>query len=508
MLAANYTFPAHPRDQTMATPAPTAATVMGLLEQGRRVEARQALDALAKARPRDAQTWIVAAWVEHESGNVSGTRVAIERASRFSAPAPVLDTLRAAAANAEGSMDEAAALAERAIAGSRSGPPPGAVPVLAQSLHYAGRVEELSALLEAHPAFRADPRGQLLLARVHRRSGRLAEAEALLRAIAEGGAPPRTRRIAWSELAKLLDSQARYDEAFAAATSMHKATSLPFDTGALVQDAEAQLRMAERDAFRGMRVADGPPARAAFVCSLPRSGSTMIEQMLDRHPDIVGVGESPAIDAAASALASTVGWPGGVLTAPATELARLRTLYEAMSRQPRAVAPQLFTLDKSVQTWRRLPAVAALLPGARVIRLVRDPRDLAVSLYLSALDTRRMGWNASLGDIRRVLDAERRCTPRVAQALGIATIEVRYEDVVRQAGTEVRRMLDFLGVPWNEDCLSPEGNTRVAITLSNEQVRRPLNTDSIGRWRHYAHHFDESWAQLARLTHPDQPPEP
>lgn len=481
---------------------------MGLLEQGRRVEARQALDALAKARPRDAQTWIVAAWVEHESGNVSGTRIAIERASRFSAPAPVLDTLRAAAANAEGSMDEAASLAERAISASRSAPPPGAVPVLAQSLHYAGRVEELAALLDAHPAFRADPRGQLLLARVHRRSGRIGEAETLLRAIAEGNAPPRTRRIAWSELAKLLDAQARYDEAFAAATAMHKATSLPFDTGALVQDAEAQLRMAERNAFRDLRRSDGPPARAAFVCSLPRSGSTMIEQMLDRHPDVVGIGESPAIDAAANAMASTLGWPAGVLTAPAAELARLRALYEAMSRQPRAVPPHLFTLDKSVQTWRRLPAVASLLPGAKVIRLVRDPRDLAISLFLSALDTRRMGWNASLGEIRRVVEAERRCTPRVAEALGIALLEVQYEGVVRDTRTQVQRMLDFLGVPWNEDCLSPEGNTRVAITLSNEQVRRPLNTDSIGRWQHYARHFDDTWESLARLTHPDPPTNP
>ena len=469
---------------------------MDFLSKGRNGEARVAMTALAKAKPRDAQTWICAAWVEHESGNIAGMREAIERATRLNAQPVLLDILHATAARAEGDMDEAIARARRA---ADAGPGPNrhlALTILGDALFLADRMDELAAVLDATPELRQEPRGQLLLSRVLRKAGRKDEAEQVLRALFESNAPPRLRRTAGSALAKLLDSAGRYQEAFEAAKRMHATTGAPFDTYGMVSELEQTAQMAARGAFRGMRRAAGPIPPTALLCALPRSGTTLIEQMLDRHPGIRGLGESPATHEMARIFTSLGGWPSGVLAASPADLARIRDLYLARTRTAHAIPPEAMTLDKSVQVWRRLPAVAAALPGARLLRLRRDPRDVAISLFMQPFDAATMGWNSSLADIKRVIQAERTHVPAIAQALELQMLDLRYEAFVADTRGHLQRTLEFLGLPWHEECLAPEGSKRVAITLSTEQVRRPVNAESVGRWRNYAQHFDASWETL------------
>lgn len=485
---------------------PSPATVMALLGRGRAAEARRELAALARQSPKDAATWVCAAWVEHDARDVPAMRAAIERAAKFRAPAVILDILRATAANAAGDMDDAIACATRASTADDIPNRLLACAILGESLFLAHRMDELAAMLATQDAFRADPRGQLLQARVHRAQGRPDDAVAAFRGVFESNASTRVRRFAGAELAKHLDSIGRYAEAFAAAKAMHAATGSPYDTGGLVAEVEATAQLAARGAFKDMRRADGPIPPTALIASLPRSGTTLVEQMLDRHPAVVGIGESPGVHALASAFTSLGGWPAGVLAATQADLQRLRDGYLALVRagsdSQRASGALLIprstmTFDKSLQTWRRLPAVAAALPGARLIRLRRDPRDSAISLFLSPMDPRTLGWNASLADIKRVIAVERRTTPGIAEALKLSLIDIRYEDLVSDPRGHLERVLAFLGLAWHEACLAPEGNARIAITLSNEQVRRPLNSDSIGRWKHYAEHFDASWDSLA-----------
>ncbi|MBL9141121.1 MAG: hypothetical protein JNK53_04585, partial [Phycisphaerae bacterium] len=208
----------------MAPPPPTPASVMGLLGTGRSADARRELAALVRARPRDAQTWLCAAWIEHDARNIAPMRAAAERAAKLGAPGYLVDILMAVAANALGEMDEAITRAERATRTAQGANRQLALAVLAESLYFANRVDDLATLLQSDAEFRADPRGQLLLSRVHRRQGRLEESEAVLRAVVASGASVRVRQSAGSELAKLLDSMHRYAEAFAAAKAMHAAT--------------------------------------------------------------------------------------------------------------------------------------------------------------------------------------------------------------------------------------------------------------------------------------------
>jgi hypothetical protein len=148
-----------------------------------------------------------------------------------------------------------------------------------------------------------------------------------------------------------------------------------------------------------------------------------------------------------------------------------------------------------------IPAVAAVLPGASFIRITRDPRDTAISMFLSNFHPKAWGFTASLATIRRVIELERRIAPKAFEVLGLRAVSVRYEDLVDAPEREIRRVLETMGVEFDPVVLAPEGNTRTVLTLSYEQVRRSINRSSIGRWRNYAFAFEGpsagAWDALA-----------
>jgi hypothetical protein len=118
-------------------------------------------------------------------------------------------------------------------------------------------------------------------------------------------------------------------------------------------------------------------------------------------------------------------------------------------------------------------------------------------MHLSNFHPRSWGFTASLDTIRRVIALERALVPQMAALLGLRLVHVRYEDLVAEPEREIRRVLDAMGVPFDSAVLAPEQNARTVLTLSYEQVRRPINRSSIGRWRNYAPAFDASWDALA-----------
>jgi hypothetical protein len=137
--------------------------------------------------------------------------------------------------------------------------------------------------------------------------------------------------------------------------------------------------------------------------------------------------------------------------------------------------------------------VAAVLPGAVCLRIERDARDTAISMFLSNFHPQSFGWTRSLDSIRRVIAAERALAPRAMQALGIPHEDLRYEELVERPREHMERVLARMGLPMDEATLAPEANARTVLTLSHEQVRRSINSSSIGRWRNYEWAFDSAW---------------
>lgn len=408
-----------------------------------------------------------------------------------------LRTLREAiAAHRQGRTDWAVQLA-RSIRGRSGQAEIDADIVISEALFRAARFDELREHLTLARAFATDRRGMLMAARLARSTGDPAAAEQIFRHILAHQRTEPVDRMAAFELVALCEKSGRHDEAWTLAQDAHKRTTHPFDTPALVRALEVTAKAASDGRLARVHRASRPAIRAAFIFGMPRSGTTLIEQMLDTHPSARGVGELPIHATMADDIARVGGgWPTAAFTVPVPVLDRWQSAYTAETRAFHKLASNIWTIDKTVFPMLQPLIVAAVLPGARAICVRRDPRDNAVSLFLNNFDP-TWGWTSSLDTIRTVIDAQRRYVPPILEVLNVPSVHIRFEELVAQPEPAARSMLKLLDLPWNDACLHPERNTRIVHTLSHEQVRRPINADGIGRWqRHSAHFKNADWQSL------------
>jgi tetratricopeptide (TPR) repeat protein len=217
-----------------------------------------------------------------------------------------------------------------------------------------------------------------------------------------------------------------------------------------------------------------------FVVGMPRSGTTLVEQILASHPEIHGAGELAHIQSLVSALGD---FPGAMDRLTAAQLRQCGETYLA------AVSPlargKKHVVDKMPVNFVYAGLIRLILPGAKIIHSRRDPVDTCLSCY-SKLFTAEQSFSydmAELGSFHRdyrKLMAHWRETLPAEQFL-----EVDYEAVVEDVEQQARRMLDFIGVPWDPACLQFHRNKRAVKTASVNQVRQPLYRSSAGRWRQH-----------------------
>jgi tetratricopeptide (TPR) repeat protein len=476
-------------------PAPKhRAELERLLARGEWVEAKELAAAVLARNPRDGEAWLATGRCAIALGRL---RVAEDALAKAAADRALAGDHRVPffRAVAEHYLGRSSAAIDRLRALIAAGAPNSvdAHCFLVDILHRTGRREEMRALVAAGGPWLADLRGRVLAARARAADDRAAAA-AELESIARGAGDPGARRNAGFEAATLLDALGEYRRAWDLAGFLHQSTTAPFDDYAFREDIALQRQLVGRGKpWFEVRV---PPVEGiALVAGMPRSGTTLLEQMLDRHSEVAGIGEYEGIPALGNALQHLGAWPRGIGMLPAEQCAQLQRLYLNDARTP-DVAGKRWLVDKSLHTWRLLPAVAALLPGARILHMARDPRDTAVSLHLSNFNGRTFAWTRTPELIRLVMEAEREHTLPAMQALGLAHEAIVYEDLVEDPAGHAARVCALLGVAVEPAMLAPEANTRTVLTLSHEQVRRPINKGSIGRWQNYPWAFDGSWDAL------------
>lgn len=394
----------------------------------------------------------------------------------------------------EGLVDDAIALAGQYIASAAMDDLGGHV-ALGQMLLRARRLDELQDLLDLADTFRASAEGRILLASLRSEQSRDDEAEELLTTLASETLERRLARIVRFQHCQLLDRQGRSEQAWKLATEAHRSTTPAFPVDLLV----AALRMtaeASPAELAKLPKADQPVSRLACVLGMPRSGTSLLEHMLDAHPQIRALHELPLAGKMADAIAQEGGgWPGGALAVSRRTLNQLQATYLRGTRERFRVPDDDWILDKTVFPMMQPLFLATTLPGAKVLHIQRTARDNAVSLFLNNLDP-SWGWTATLESIRRVLEAERLYLDTILRKLQLDVLPIRYEELVSDPRAVIEAALTFLGLPWEEACLHPEDNQRLVHTLSERQVHRPVRDASIGRWRRYAAHFDSRWEAL------------
>ncbi|MBU3727842.1 MAG: hypothetical protein FGM37_01125 [Phycisphaerales bacterium] len=473
----------------MPDPEPPLAALQRQLDSGQFEAAVSTADALMAKSRRNPAAWLARARANLSLGRIMDADRDVDECLRLARLEPQAGLMRAQIDQRLGRIDASVDRLQRLLSA------PGALAVeagvvLSEVLHFAHRHEELAALLSARGAWTADPRAALAAARVTARTQPGAAIDAL-RKIAVPSSGTVLYRIAGFDLVQLLDRAGDFRGAFAVATALHASTTPPYDLIGLEQAVQEQRALLERESSRPTPRAE-PVHGVAIIVGLPRSGTTLLEQMLDRHPSIGGIGEYEGIERLGETLVSRGLWPRSLRMIRPDAAAQIQVVYTgALSRLRRP--GREWTLDKTLSAWLWLPAIACLLPGARCLHIERDPRDCAISMFLSHFNPNWYGWMSTLASIRRVVEAYRSLVHEALSSLGIPHESVQYEALVEDPASHAARCLNRLSLPMDPAVLAPEANTRAVYTLSHEQVRRPINPGSIGRWRNYSWAFGPEW---------------
>lgn len=286
-------------------------------------------------------------------------------------------------------------------------------------------------------------------------------------------------------LAKELEDLGRYEESwrYLQRGAMARRRALQYDVAA---DETAMRKIAA--AFDHERL-NGPAqghdsARPIFVLGLPRSGTTLTDRILSAHSEVASLGE---INTLAFALMRGTGKTGGkaelIEKSARLDFAELGRLYCQGIAGFGETAPRL--VDKTPLNFLYIGLIHLALPNARIIHLRRHPLDSCYAIYKTLF---RLGYpfSYSLQDVGRYYIAYHRLMAHWRQCLPGRILDVDYESLVADPPSETRRILDHCGLEFEQGCLDFHRQEGAAATASAAQVRKPIYSTSVGRWRCYA----------------------
>ena len=439
---------------------------------GGRVEAAvPALREAARLQPDSAEAWATLGAALQALGQVAEPFRCYETALRLAPTSPVILARVGTFLLERGALFDAETCFRAACSEGRTDGAPG----LLRLLEMRGDVGGAVALIDRYPGLLGvSPGFTISAARALVRSGQAARALGALDALDAFPAAQNKPTVVAVEHARgdVLDAMGEPLAAFDARGRAHAARGLVWDAAAHTARVDLLCRdwtraRMSRDA-RAARLGSDRGSDAVFIVGMPRSGTTLLEQILASHPEVRTCGELDDLPAIARDLPDDAS--SEMLDAAAARyLGRLR-------RDGRA----RFILDKLPSNALYLHTVARLLPGARVIALSRDALDTCVSCYSKDFAA-TLAWATDLYALGRYYADHVRVMNHWRNELSLPLCDVRYESLVGDPETEVRRVLAFLGLPYDAACLRFFDRVEPAHTASYAQVRRPINRDAIGR---------------------------
>jgi tetratricopeptide (TPR) repeat protein len=296
-----------------------------------------------------------------------------------------------------------------------------------------------------------------------------------------------TKKTLRFTLGNLYDATGNYDLAF---ENFHKANVLK---GALHnvdqhrRDAEEMTKFFTKEGMASLPRSSVPTELPVFVLGMPRSGTSLVEQILARHSEVHGAGELNAVSNIARLLSQKYDtYPIFSHSITSDELNTLAASYLDLLREKGGKAKRV--VDKMPGNYYFLGLINMLFPGARVIHCCRDARDTCLSEYFQDFGG-DLAYTYDLTTVGTMHVQYQRLMAHWAKALDIPMLDVSYEELVRDQEGVSRKMIAFCGLDWEDGCLHFYESDRQVATRSYDQVRRPMYNSSVGKWKHYDKHL-------------------
>lgn len=368
--------------------------------------------------------------------------------------------------------------------------------MFAEGLVYANRHQECVDFLKSAAANGPLPANAILsYVDACIETGDLEEAVSAARSFLQSGSDrsPISTRPVGSSLGRALEKAGRPQEAASAWKDMNEAVPGPFDAEEATRLIDRLIASHPAELYRNRpatRASENP--QPVFILGLARSGTSLLERVVGAHPDAHGIGESTLLDEILEARLGVSGADTVFKVAEADEdtLERIRTDYlrgiQALAGRRERIA------NKSLMLPREAGAIGLLFPRSTILFIHRDGADTALSIYANTFDPLRMAWTSRMKTIGIMSALHEKLVSHWRKVLPNPMLSVEYETLVRTPEAVVPDVLDACGLPMDDACLAPETAARDARgarfipTLSEHQVRKPINTTAIGRAQAHA----------------------
>jgi tetratricopeptide (TPR) repeat protein len=382
-----------------------------------------------------------------------------------------------------------------------------ATPTPEIEVQIAGMLERTNRVAEAQQQFArvaqpdaSDPlyrRWAAVRAQLATRAGDLAQAEALHRDILARTTDPHETQNPLFALAKVLDARGDYAAALEAITAAHAAQVAALDRTGNAVDEEREIMGITRwgcdaDDARRWTEAASPSVEDSpvFIVAFPRSGTTLLEHMLDAHPALQTMDEQPFLQKAVLRFSKhALQYPDHLKDMTDAQLADIRRYYWDLVANRVRIEPGQRLLDKNPLNMLRLPAIKRLFPNAPILLAIRHPCDVVISNFFQHY--RAPEFVRLCRDLPTLALAWRKAFDfwyEQAALLQPRALEVRYESFVADFENASRRIAEFVQLPWHDDMLKPGAHALAKgyiSTPSYSQVVQPVNSKAVGRWRRY-----------------------
>jgi len=302
-------------------------------------------------------------------------------------------------------------------------------------------------------------------------------------------------------LAKLYEQQGNLDIAFEHYHQGNTLKNITFDEPGYVSMFDSLITTYTADIFAKHHHEFDSSENPIFIIGMPRSGTSLAEQILASHTDVYGAGELPIVnrmvDQLPIVLNTSIPYPECLKDLDNHTLGQLASEYLEESQQKSN--NEEFITDKMPSNFMHLGFISLMFPNARIIHCTRDPLDTCLSCYFQNF-TGEHPYAYSLSSLGKFYRMYEKLMGHWSKVIPNQIFDLSYENIVENPEQEIRRLVDFCGLEWSDKCLDFHQTKRTVATASHSQVRQNIYSSSVGKWRSYEKHLDELFSALELTT--------